>query len=246
MCRQLFAYSTKQYYYYRIVKNKNESMDSAVNDAELAVQAHDYLLILGDLIVRFAQVERAPRYPDGHRENDIEHSYHLAVSAIELAADYYPDLDTGLVAQFCLVHDLAESYSGDVRTFGINEADRAKKELAEKAATRRLLKELPPHTASLLKRYEKQTEPEARFVRFVDKLLPPIINIMAGDACTFKEDYQMTVAEDMMAGHEDRMAALQALFPEFSFIHLVHELISATSIEHVFNGKRRPKLQVKL
>ena len=65
-------------------------------------QAHDYLLALGYLIVRFAEVDRAPRYPNSDRENDVEHSFHLAISSTELAADYYPELDVGLVAEFSL------------------------------------------------------------------------------------------------------------------------------------------------
>ena len=202
-----------------------------------AQKAHDYLLALGELTVRFAKVERAPRYPSGDRENDLEHSYHLAISAVELATDYYPELDAGLVAQFSLVHDLPESYSGDVWTFQITDDDRIKKEAAEKKATQQLLRELPPHTAQLLKRYEQQTEPEARFVRFVDKLLPAIINIMAGDAITFKEDFGLTDIKEYHPEHIKRTAKYQEMFPEFNFIHMVREMISNTSAEHVFRKK---------
>lgn len=202
-----------------------------------AQQAHDYLLALGELTVRFASVERAPRYPDGHRENDAEHSYHLALSAVELAANYYPDLDIGLVAQYSLVHDLPESQVGDTWTFGISDEAMAKKELAESKATEKLIKELPPHTAQLLKRYEQQVEPEARFVRFVDKLTPAIINIMAGDAITFVQDHGITTIEELRAGHKARAEKLQKMFPEFQFIHLVRELISDTSARHVFKDK---------
>lgn len=70
--------------------------------------AHDYMLLLGALSVAFSDVERAPRYPNGKRESDVEHSFHLAVSAVELAADFYPELDVGLVSQFSLVHDIPE------------------------------------------------------------------------------------------------------------------------------------------
>jgi 5'-deoxynucleotidase YfbR-like HD superfamily hydrolase len=200
-------------------------------------QAHEYLLALGELTVRFAAVERAPRYPDSHRENDAEHSYHLAISAVELAADYYPELDVGLVAQYSLVHDLPESQVGDTWTFGISEKDRTKKELAEAKATKILLKNLPPHTAQLLERYEQQVEPEARFVRLVDKLLPAIINIMAGDAITFKEDFGLTDIKEYHPEHIKRTAKYQEMFPEFNFIHMVREMISKTSAEHVFRKK---------
>ncbi len=201
---------------------------------EQAQQAYDYLLTLGDLTVRFAEVERAPRYPSGARENDVEHSFHLALSATELAAGFYPQLDIGLVAQFSLVHDLPERYAGDVRTFSICDEDRAKKEQAEKEATARLIKELPPHTTQLLIRYEEQIEPEARFVRFVDKILPAVINIMAGDASTFKEDYGITSIEELRAGREAHMAKLQAMFPEFDLLHAVRNLIVRTADRQMF------------
>jgi putative hydrolase of HD superfamily len=204
------------------------------HQAEQATQAHDHLLAIGDFAVRFAQVERAPRYPDGDRETDVEHSFHLALSAVELAANYYPELDTGLVAQFSLVHDMPEVYTGDVWTFNISDEDRANKEFAEKAAVEQLLHELPPYLAGLLRRYEEQTEPEARFVRFVDKILPAIINIMAGEVCTFKEDYGVTTLEELNASRGVRTAKLQEMFPEFQFVHVVRDLISATSAAHVF------------
>lgn len=215
----------------------DEAREPGFADAnrERAQQAHDYLLALGNVSVQFAQVERAPRYPDGDRETDVEHSFHLALSAIELAANYYPELDVGLIAQFSLVHDLPELHTGDVWTFNISDEDRAKKELTEKAAIDQLLDELPPHVAQLLERYEAQQEPEARFVRFVDKILPAIINIMAGDANTFKEDYGINTVEQLNAGREARTAKLQAMFPEFQFIHLVRDLISKTSAKHVFS-----------
>jgi putative hydrolase of HD superfamily len=202
-----------------------------------AQQAHDYLLKLADLTVRFAAVDRAPRYPDGDRETDVEHSFHLAISAMELAADYYPELDVGLVAQFSLVHDLPESYTGDVWTFGISDEDRAKKEEAEKEATEKLIKELPPHISQLLERYEKQIEPEARLVRFVDKMLPAIINIVAGEASTFKEDYGIYTLEGIQSGYAERMAKLQSMFPEFDLILLISGLIEETSHQSVFGSK---------
>jgi len=202
-----------------------------------AQQAHDYLLDLSRLTVKFAEIERAPRYPSGDRENDVEHSFHLALLAVEMAADYYPELDVGLIAQYSLVHDLPESQVGDTWTFGISDEARAKKELAEAKATEKLIKELPPHTAQLLKRYEEQVEPEARFVRFVDKLLPAIINIMAGDANTFVQDHGIKTIEELQAGHEARAEKLQKIFPEFQFIHMVRELISDTSARHLFKDK---------
>jgi 5'-deoxynucleotidase YfbR-like HD superfamily hydrolase len=132
------------------------------------------------------------------------------------------------------VHDFPERYAGDVWTFNISDADRETKEAAEHIAKERLLEELPPYLASLLKRYEEQIEPEARFVRFIDKLLPSIINAVATEAVTFKEDYNVQSIEQLNANREARTAKFQAMFPEFQFVHLVRDLLSVTSATHIF------------
>ena len=201
-----------------------------------ARQAHDDLLKLGDMSVRMAAIERAVHYPPGRPENDAEHSFHLALSAVEMAAEYYPELDVGLVAQFSIVHDLAEIHTGDVPTFGISPEKRAAKEAAEKLSVKRLLKELPPHTAQLLKRYEDQTEPEAKFVRFIDKLLPAVIHAIATGANkdVFQKTYGLKSSKDLQTGIDERIALLQQMFPEFELIHAVHDLVSATSNERLF------------
>lgn len=197
-------------------------------------QAHDYLVDIGKVVVRFSEINRAPRYPSGKRENDAEHSFHLALSAVELAADYYPELDIGLVAQYSLVHDLPESYVGDTWTVGISEQDRISKELAEKQATEKLLGELPPHLAQLLERYEQQTEPEAKFVRFVDKLTPSVINVIAGDANTFIQDHGIKNLDEWNTNRSEYHNRLRQMFPEFEFIQMIQELISDTTAATLF------------
>jgi 5'-deoxynucleotidase YfbR-like HD superfamily hydrolase len=196
--------------------------------------AHDYLMKLGDVTILLSEVKRAPRYPSGKRETDVDHSFHLALSATELASIYFPDLDLGLVAQFSIIHDLPEIYTGDTWTFNITDKELREKSEAEKEAVKKLIKELPPYTAQLLTRYEDQVEPESRFVRFVDKLLPSVINILAGEANTFKEDYEITNLEDVNKIADERLMRLQRMFPEFPFIHAVHISLSSASHNHMF------------
>ena len=205
-----------------------------IHTSQQITDAHDYMLVLGELVTKFARVTRAPRFPDGERETDVEHSFHLALSATELAASYFPELDTGLVAQFSLVHDLPEVNVGDVWTFGISAEDRAKKEEAERESTERLLKELPPYTASLLKRYEDQKEQEAVFVRFVDKMLPAIINYWSKEAGTFLDDYKGHDRAQLHARTQQWISELKARFPEYPFLHDVLEMLDTTSEEEVF------------
>lgn len=201
-----------------------------------ARKAHDHLLTLGELTVKFADVHRITIYPDGHFENDAEHSFHLALSAVEVAANYHPELDIGLVSQFSIVHDLPEVYAGDVPSFNITRANKLKKQQAEKRATETLLKELPPHTAQLLKRYEEQKEPEARFVRLVDKLLPAVIHAVATESNRddFLNRFTIKGIDDVKVANLRNAAKLQAMFPEFDFVLLVRGLVVHTARQRLF------------
>jgi len=200
-------------------------------------RARDYLMILGDLAERFSTIERSPRYTDGDRENDVEHSFHLALSSTEIAAVYFPELDLGLVTQFSLVHDFPEIYTGDVPTFAISDDNRSKKELAEQYSTERLFKELPPFMAQLLVRYEEQVEPEARFVRYMDKIMPGIINIIGGEASTFLSDNEVRDLSMFNEGIESGRLRLQSLISDFPFLDSMLDLLQDDLREHFFPKK---------
>ncbi len=203
-----------------------------------AKQAHNYLISLGDFCTRFARINRVPRYPDGKPESDVEHSFNLAISAVELAADFYPELDVGLVAQFSLVHDFPEVYTGDIQTFNITEEDRARKNEIEKEVTKRLAHEMPPYLIQILQRYEEQVEPEARFVRYVDKITPSITNMM-GNQQWPKEDYDTYDYETLMKIRSEHVIIIDKMFPEFKFMSLVCELVMKSSTNYIFDKKEK-------
>ena len=200
-------------------------------DSQNVQQAHDDLLKLGELTIKFADVKRVILYSEGRYENDVEHSFHLALSATEIAANYHPELDPGLVSQFSIVHDLVEIYAGDVPSYRLSEEEHFQKEQAEKVALERLLKELPPHTTKLLRRYEDQKEPEARFVRLIDKILPAVIHAVATAANKekFFNLYNIKTLEDIDKANEHFHARLRQMFPEFDSILILRELVSQTS-----------------
>lgn len=206
---------------------------------ERAQQAHDYLVKLGEVSLGMANVERQVVYAEGRAENDAEHSYNLGLLAVELAASYYPELDAGLVAQFSSVHDLVEVYAGDTPSHNLTEAERREKEEREHKAKERLLLELPPNTADLLRRYEEQKEPEARFVRFIDKLLPSIIHglVPEPNRAVLEREYGYTSAEDLLVNRDERTARLREMFPEFEFIHIVRDMLAETARQRMFGNK---------
>lgn len=193
-----------------------------------AEHAAEISLQLGRVAMDYSRVERVPRYDTESRESDVEHSFMLQLVAVELAETFFPDLDSGLVAKFSGVHDLPELLSGDVPTFHTTEEMLHKKDQAEQLAIKALESILPPRTYSLLLRYEKQEEPEARLVRFIDKLLPIIVDIHGPGLMVLKEDYNVETLAEYLDADEKQVDRCKSMFPEKNFA-LIHEVRSVLS-----------------
>ena len=93
-------------------------------------------------IDKMTQVFRRTMLIDGaRRENDAEHSWHIAVMAL-LFSDYVKEKpDLGRVVKMLVVHDLVEIYAGDTFAFDV-EANKSKEE-NEIAAADKLFSQLP-------------------------------------------------------------------------------------------------------
>jgi len=184
-------------------------------------------LELGSLAMRFARIERTPRYQDGERENDAEHSYMLALVAPELADNLYPGLmDLGLISQYAIAHDLIELKTGDVATFHIDESCLAQKEQSEQAALESLLATLPPHTQKIVAAYEAQHDRESRFVRAVDKNLPVITDIYGAGKRVMNEDYGVHTSKNLHDAYENLRTRMNNRFSEFTAVVSDYELLS--------------------
>ena len=206
---------------------KFELNDSSRYEYERGEIAARRTLELGKACMYFSRVERVPRYADGERENDAEHSFMLSLVAPEIAAALKLPLDTGLVSQYACVHDLIELKSGDIPTFLFTENEQLQKELDEQAALRELQHELPPHTAAMLMRYETQSDTEARFVRYVDKLLPIVVDIIGAGKKVMREDYQVASVEELRRCHADlHQRLVQRFGGEFPELDIAHQLLS--------------------
>lgn len=207
-------------------------MDLRLVDLEIerreAEHAAGISLQLGKVAMDFARVARVPRYDTESRESDVEHSYMVQLIAVELAETYFPSLDSGLIAKFCGVHDLPELLSGDVPTFHVTTEMLHKKEQDEQEAIDKLKDILPPHTYSLLLRYEEQVEPEARLVRFVDKLAPLVVDIHGPGLMVLKEDYNVETLAEYLAADKKQSDRYSEMFPEkhFELIHNARNVLS--------------------
>lgn len=155
-------------------------------------------LSLADLCIRYSGVERVPRYHEAHRENDAEHSLMVAVVAVELANSLRPELDRGIISQYATVHDFVEISVGDTPTYSLSDQELLDKHHLEQAALSSLLQTLPPYTAELLRSYEEQATPEARFVRAVDKLTPLLVDILGPGRMVMREEYGITCVAELI------------------------------------------------
>lgn len=212
-----------------------EQYRTLYDDSERAAGIGRIGLCLGDIAMRFAQTERVPRYTPETRENDAEHSYMLALVSAEVASQYFPQLDTGLVSQFAIVHDLLELETGDVATFNISDDALKAKASAEHDALKRLVSRLPRHTAMLLEVYEEQQVPEARFVRFIDKFMPVIVDILGSGSKVMHEDYETYTLTDLAESEDKMKKRFEKMFPdpEFSVLHIARHSL-ARKFEDVF------------
>lgn len=122
------------------------------------------------------------------RENDAEHSWHIALMAM-LFKDYAPEgCDVARAVQMCIVHDLVEIYAGD--TFAYDVSANSGKEERENAAADKLFGELPEHLGKqfrlLWEEFDKMETPDAKYAAAMDRLQPFLHNTLT-DGQTWKE-----------------------------------------------------------
>ena len=112
------------------------------------------------------------------RENDSEHSWHLAVMAMVLSEHADDPVDGVRAVKMCLVHDIVEIDAGD--TYCYDETGNEDKATRERRAAERLFGLLPEDQGlelrELWQEFEQGRSPEARFARAVDRLMPLLHN----------------------------------------------------------------------
>jgi putative hydrolases of HD superfamily len=113
------------------------------------------------------------------RENDAEHSWHLAVMAMLLAEYANEAVDVKRVMQMVLIHDIVEIDAGD--TFCYDEEGRKTQAAREQKAADRLFGLLPADQSSEFRaawdEFESAATPEARYARAIDRMQPLLHNL---------------------------------------------------------------------
>ncbi|MVO87787.1 HD domain-containing protein [Streptomyces sp. p1417] len=120
----------------------------------------------------------SPLLSTNRRENDAEHSWHLALMVLVLAEYANEPVDVERTLKLVLVHDLVEIYAGDTCLF--DDAARKSQAQREGAAAKRLFALLPADQEvefhGLWDEFEERRTPEARFAKAMDRFQPLLLN----------------------------------------------------------------------
>lgn len=134
-------------------------------------------------IDKLKMIGRQTYLSDGSRkENDAEHSWHLAMCALVLK-EYMPEpVDAARTVALVLAHDLVEIYAGDA--YAYDQAAQEAQHQKEVEAAEKLFGLLPEEQGryfqELWEEFEGCKSPEARFARVLDNCQPLLLNDASG------------------------------------------------------------------
>ena len=114
----------------------------------------------------------------GRKENDAEHSWHMAVMAYLLREYSNEKVDIARVMLMCLIHDIVEIDAGD--TYCYDEEGLKTQKSREEVAKQRIFSLLPEEQAeemmALFDEFEAYETAESKFAHAMDNLQPLILN----------------------------------------------------------------------
>ena len=128
---------------------------------------------------KIKNITRQTYISDGSRkENDAEHSWHLALMCFVLAEYSNEPIDVLKTMKMVLMHDVIEIDAGDTYAYDV-EGNKTKRE-RELRAAERIYAILPDEQAkeyrALWDEFEAMETPEAKFANVLDKLQPLLLN----------------------------------------------------------------------
>ncbi len=156
-----------------------------------------------------AVLRRTVLLDKSRRENDAEHSWHIAVMAL-LFEEYFPEkVDVGRVVKMCVVHDLVEIYAGDTFAFDVKgNEDKAERE--QKAADK-LFSQLPKEQGEMIRalweEFDAMETADARYANCMDRIQPFLHN-------TLTDGHTWVQAGASRAAVEKRMAPIRENMPD--------------------------------
>ena len=159
-------------------------------------------------IDKMTSILRRTMLIDGsRRENDAEHSWHIAVMALIFSEYAKEPVDTARAAKMCVVHDLIEIYAGDTFAYDLE----ANKDKAEREATAadKLFAQLPPEQGAELRalweEFDAMQTPDSKYAACMDRLQPFLHNTLTNGHTWVQSGTNRAVVEKRMAVIKDFM-----------------------------------------
>jgi putative hydrolase of HD superfamily len=130
-----------------------------------------------------------------HKENDAEHSWHLALMCAILSEHANEKVDILKTMTMVLIHDIVEIDAGD--TYAYDATANTTKRERELAAADRIFQLLPQDQAEEMRllwdEFEEGNTPEAKFAVTLDHIQPMLLNA-GSDGKSWKE-HQVTLSQ---------------------------------------------------
>ena len=127
---------------------------------------------------------------EDRRENDAEHSFHLAIMACILAEHAKQPVDVLHTVKMVLIHDVVEIDAGDTYCYD-TEGYKTKAAREQKAADR-LFALLPEEQCreyrALWEEFEARETLEAKFANALDRIQPMLLNFKKGGISWMEHD----------------------------------------------------------
>lgn len=141
------------------------------------------------------------------RENDAEHSWHIAVMTLIFHEYAREPVDVARAAKMCVVHDLIEIYAGD--TFAYDLKANEDKAAREAEAADRLFSQLPDvhgmELRALWEEFDAMSTPDAKYAACMDRLQPFLHNTLTDGHTWVESGTNRAVVEKRMAVIKDFM-----------------------------------------
>jgi putative hydrolase of HD superfamily len=154
-------------------------------------------------------IRRTSLVDRSRRENDAEHSWHIATMALLFEEYATEPVDVSRVVKMCVVHDLIEIYAGD--TFAYDEKGNEDKAERENQAADKLFSQLPAEQGNLIRalweEFDAMETADAKYAACMDRLQPFLHN-------TLTEGYTWIESGTKRASVEKRMAVIKEFMPE--------------------------------
>ncbi len=143
------------------------------------------------------------------RENDAEHSWHIAAMAMLLTEYAAEPVDIGRVVRMCIVHDLVEIEAGD--TFAYDVQGNIGKAERERIAADKVFGKLPEDQGSMIRglweEFDAMETPDAKYAACIDRIQPFLHNVLT-DGHTWQN------GRVSRASVEKRIAVVREFMPE--------------------------------